>query len=92
MPFKNPVQRKLYAREYYREYMRKRRAETRSTDVFDLEQFLNDISHCPECKAHPAVFLTSGKIPVCKEHWNILADELVEWTEEGKFKVYIVKI
>jgi hypothetical protein len=61
--------------------MRKRRS-------LDLQQFLNDINHCPECKSHPAVFLTSGKIPVCKEHWNTLADTPVEWTEDGQFKIH----
>ena len=87
MPFKSEVERKLYAREYYRDHMRKRRAKK----LFDLEQFLNDISHCEVCKTVPAVYLTSKEIPVCKEHWSILADAPVEWTEEGNFKVCIVK-
>jgi hypothetical protein len=50
----------------------------------NLKKFVKDISHCPDCKNNPAFFLSSKKVPVCIRHWNLIADALVAWTEEGK--------
>jgi len=49
-----------------------------------LKKFVNDISHCPDCKTKPAFFLSSKRVPVCIKHWNIIADAPVAWTKEGK--------
>jgi len=49
-----------------------------------LKKFVNDISHCPDCKTKPVFFLSSKRVPVCIKHWNIIADAPVAWTKEGK--------
>ena len=49
-----------------------------------LKKFVNDINHCPDCRNNPAYFLSSKMIPVCMEHWNLIADAPIVWTEEGK--------
>lgn len=49
-----------------------------------LKKFVNDISNCIDCKTNPAFFLSSRKIPVCRKHWNIIADLPIAWTKEGK--------
>ncbi len=49
-----------------------------------LKKFVNDISHCPNCKTKPDIFLSSKRVPLCIKHWNIIADAPVTWTKEGK--------
>jgi len=49
-----------------------------------LKKFVNDISHCSDCKNNPAFYLSSKRVPICIKHWNIIADAPVAWTKEGK--------
>jgi hypothetical protein len=59
-------------------------AEEEELARISLKKFVNDISRCPDCKNNPFFFLSSKKVPVCMKHWNMIADEPVAWTEEGK--------
>ena len=73
-------------------YLRKKRQQVFPEQeppkkLIDLSEFSNEISHCADCKANPAVFLTDKRISVCQKHWNILAEAPVEWSEDGNFMV-----
>jgi len=70
LPFKDENQRLAYMRQY-----RKRNKLLNSPD---LQSFLNAIQDCSKCKSvPPCVFVTSEKIPLCEEHWSLLADSNV---------------
>lgn len=47
----------------------------------ELNAFIkNTLKDCPECKANPAVLLTSEKIPCCRKDWLRLADKNISWS------------
>jgi hypothetical protein len=58
--------------------------EDEESGPIKLKKFVNDISNCIDCKTNPAFFLSSRKVPVCRKHWNVIADLPVTWTKEGK--------
>jgi len=60
------------------------RAEENGLARISLRKFVNEISHCPDCKTNPVFYLSSKRVPICRKHWNIIANEPVAWTEEGK--------
>ncbi len=60
------------------------RAEEDGLARISLRKFVDEISHCPDCKTNPVFYLSSKRVPICRKHWNIIANEPVAWTEEGK--------
>ena len=74
MPFKEGNQRSAYMRRY--------RKRNKLLNIPDLQPFLNAIQGCATCKASPVVFLTEEEIPLCEEHWSILAESGICFGEE----------
>jgi hypothetical protein len=74
VPFKN--------KEEYNHYMKKYRLKSKIKTNPDLQSFLHSIEDCASCKASPVVFITSEKIPLCEEHWSILAESDIEFGDE----------
>lgn len=52
-----------------------------------LKEFLEKIKGCPACKRNLAVLVTDNRVPLCKAHWNKLADSTIMWTWKGEVKL-----
>jgi hypothetical protein len=71
MPYKSKEQQRLY--------FANRRREAKLSKARTLEEYLALIEGCSVCKSNPAVLLTEESIPICREHWEMLADSEIEF-------------
>jgi len=72
MPYKDEEQRRLSQKRY--------RLRKKTQGATDLEGFLKSIGNCNEChSSNPAVYVTEERIPLCREHWEMLGNSDIEW-------------
>jgi len=68
-------------RELSKFRMRRYRERKKLEGNSSLKSFLDSLNDCPDCQHNPVVFITAQKIPLCAEHWKILSDTDIEWSE-----------